>query len=205
MDFTGTIKMKIILASTSPSRKKVLEKLAIPFEYVPPICDETPLKGETAEQLVVRLAQLKAQSLVATYPNSLIIGSDQVGVLDGQIVCKPHTIEKAQQQLKNSSGKAFYFYTGMTVINTRTGQSQTICEPFKVTFRTLTDAEVQAYITKEMPLQCAGSFKCDELGITLFDKLEGDDINSLVGLPLIKLNKIMIAMGCNPLLLPITQ
>ena len=193
--------MRIILASTSLSRKKVLEKLAIPFECVPPICDETPQANESAQQLVVRLAYAKAQSLVPSYRDCLIIGSDQVGVLDGQIVCKPHTVENAQQQLRNSSGKAFYFYTGMTVINSHTDQSQTICEPFKVTFRQLTDAEIDAYITKEMPLQCAGSFKCDELGITLFDKFEGDDINSLVGLPLIKLNKIMINMGCNPLLL----
>ncbi|MCX8573735.1 MULTISPECIES: Maf family protein [unclassified Gilliamella] len=193
--------MKIILASTSLSRKKVLEKLAIPFECVAPICDETPLSGESAKQLVERLAKLKAQSLVAQYPNSLIIGSDQVGVLDDHIVCKPHTVENARMQLRNSSGKAFYFYTGMTVINTVNGQSTTICEPFKVTFRQLTDAEIDAYILKEMPLQCAGSFKCDELGITLFDKLEGEDINSLVGLPLLKLNKIMITMGYNPLLI----
>jgi MAF protein len=193
--------MRIILASTSQSRKKVLEKLAIPFECVPPICDETPLKGESAEQLVVRLAQMKAQSLVTSYPNSLIIGSDLVGVLDGNIVCKPHTVDNARKQLRQSSSKAFYFYTGMTVINTKTQQQTTICEPFKVTFRHLTDSEIDAYISKEMPLQCAGSFKCDELGITLFDKLEGNDINSLVGLPLLKLNKIMIEMGCNPLLL----
>jgi MAF protein len=193
--------MRIILASTSQSRKKVLEKLAIPFECVPSICDETPLKGESAEQLVVRLAQMKAQSLVTSYPNSLIIGSDQVGVLDGNIVCKPHTVDNARKQLRQSSSKAFYFYTGMTVINTKTQQQTTICEPFKVTFRHLTDSEIDAYISKEMPLQCAGSFKCDELGITLFDKLEGNDINSLVGLPLLKLNKIMIEMGCNPLLL----
>lgn len=193
--------MRIILASTSPSRKKVLEKFAIPFECVPPICDETPLAGESAEQLVVRLANLKAQSLVDKYPDSLIIGSDQVGVLEGKIVCKPHTVENARKQLANSSGKTFYFYTGMTVINTRSGQSTTLCEPFKVTFRQLSSSEIDTYIAKEMPLQCAGSFKCDELGITLFDKLEGDDINSLVGLPLLKLNKIMIEMGCNPLLL----
>ncbi|WP_294844967.1 nucleoside triphosphate pyrophosphatase [uncultured Gilliamella sp.] len=193
--------MKIILASTSLSRKKVLEKLAIPFECVPPVCDETPLPGESAEQLVVRLAKLKAQSLVAKYPNSLIIGSDQVGVLNDQIVGKPHTVENARIQLKKSSGNTFYFFTGMTVIDTQSMQSTTICEPFKVTFRHLTDAEIDAYIAKEMPLQCAGSFKCDELGITLFDKLEGNDINSLIGLPLITLNKIMIKMGHNPLLI----
>lgn len=193
--------MKVILASTSLSRKKVLNKLAIDFACVPPICDETPLEGESAEQLVLRLSKLKAQSLVAYYPDSLIIGSDQVGVLDDKIVGKPHTIANARKQLQNSSGKAFYFYTGMTVINTKTAQSITVCEPFKVTFRQLTDAEIDAYIVKEQPLQCAGSFKCDELGITLFEKLEGDDINSLVGLPLLKLNKIMIQMGCNPLLM----
>ncbi|WP_294832778.1 nucleoside triphosphate pyrophosphatase [uncultured Gilliamella sp.] len=193
--------MKIILASTSLSRKKVLEKLAIPFECVPPVCDETPLPGESAEQLVVRLAKLKAQSLVAKYPNSLIIGSDQVGVLNDQIVGKPHTVENARIQLKKSSGNTFYFFTGMTVIDTQSMQSTTICEPFKVTFRHLTDAEIDAYIAKEMPLQCAGSFKCDELGITLFDKLEGNDINSLIGLPLLTLNKIMIKMGHNPLLI----
>lgn len=193
--------MRIILASTSVSRKKVLEKLAIPFECVPPICDETPLAGESAKQLVVRLSKLKAQSLAMQFADSLIIGSDQVGVLDGNIVCKPHTIDNARKQLRQSSGKAFYFYTGMTVINTKTQQQTTICEPFKVTFRHLTDSEIDAYISKEKPLQCAGSFKCDELGITLFDKLEGDDINSLVGLPLLKLNKIMIDMGCNPLLI----
>lgn len=193
--------MKIILASTSLSRKKVLEKLAIPFECVPPVCDETPLPGESAEQLVVRLAKLKAQSLVAKYPNSLIIGSDQVGVLNDQIVGKPHTVENARIQLKKSSGNTFYFFTGMTVIDTQSMQSTTICEPFKVTFRQLSDAEIDAYIAKEMPLQCAGSFKCDELGITLFDKLEGNDINSLIGLPLITLNKIMIKMGHNPLLI----
>lgn len=193
--------MKIILASTSLSRKKVLEKLAIPFECVPPVCDETPLPGESAEQLVVRLAKLKAQSLVAKYPNSLIIGSDQVGVLNDQIVGKPHTVENARIQLKKSSGNTFYFFTGMTVIDTQSMQSTTICEPFKVTFRQLTDPEIDAYIAKEMPLQCAGSFKCDELGITLFDKLEGNDINSLIGLPLLTLNKIMIKMGHNPLLI----
>lgn len=193
--------MKIILASTSLSRKKVLEKLAIPFECVPPVCDETPLPGESAEQLVVRLAKLKAQSLVAKYPNSLIIGSDQVGVLNDQVVGKPHTVENARIQLKKSSGNTFYFFTGMTVIDTQSMQSTTICEPFKVTFRHLTDAEIDAYIAKEMPLQCAGSFKCDELGITLFDKLEGNDINSLIGLPLLTLNKIMIKMGHNPLLI----
>lgn len=192
--------MQIILASTSVSRRKVLEKLAIPFQCVPPICDETPLVGESAQQLVVRLSQIKAQSLVDKYPDSLIIGSDQVGVLDGTIIGKPHTDNNARQQLKNSSGKTVTFYTGMTVINTNTRESVTLCEPFNVTFRALSECEINAYVAKEQPLHCAGSFKCDELGITLFEKLEGEDIHSLIGLPLIKLNHIMIDMGYNPLL-----
>ncbi|MDF7666353.1 Maf family protein [Orbaceae bacterium ESL0727] len=193
--------MQIILASTSPSRKKLLNKLRIPFTAVPPICDETPLMGETAEQLVLRLSKIKAQSLVASYPNSLIIGSDQVGLLDGNIIGKPHTMDNARKQLQQSSGKTLQFFTGLTVINTQTAQSVTLCEPFKVTFRQLTASEIDAYLVKEQPLQCAGSFKCDELGITLFAKLEGNDIDSLVGLPMLQLNKIMIEMGCNPLYL----
>lgn len=192
--------MKIILASTSESRKKILKKFAIPFECVAPHCDETPLHNESAIDLVLRLSQIKAQSVAKTHPHSLVIGSDQVGVLDGKIVGKPYTIENARQQLLNSSGKTFYFYTGLCVIHSQTQQMVTTYEAFRVTFRQLTLAEIDAYITKEMPLQCAGSFKCDELGITLFEKLEGDDINSLIGLPLIKLNNIMISMGVNPLL-----
>lgn len=193
--------MRIILASTSSARKIVLEKLGIPFECVPPICDETPLVNERAEALVVRLSKMKAQSLLKNHTNSLIIGSDQVGVLEGNIMGKPHTVENAQKQLTHSSGKTVFFYTGMTVINSDTLQSVTICEPFNVTFRDLTDAEIRAYIAKEQPLQCAGSFKCDGLGITLFEKLEGEDINALVGLPLLKLNHILNEMGVNPLLL----
>lgn len=193
--------MNIILASTSVSRKKTLEKFLIPFECVAPNCDETPLMNESAPELVLRLSQIKAQSVAQQYPHHLVIGSDQVGVLDGQIIGKPHTIEKAIEQLHNSSGKTVDFYTGLCVIHRHSQQITTICEPFKVKFRTLSCAEIESYVVKELPLQCAGSFKCDELGITLFDKLEGDDINTLVGLPLIKLNKIMINMGFNPLLL----
>lgn len=195
--------IKLILASTSASRKKILKKFSLPFECMAPQCDETPLVNEGAIDLVLRLSRIKAQSVAERYTGSktIVIGSDQVGVLDEKIVGKPHTIENAKQQLLKSSGKTFYFYTGLCVINAQTQQTVTLYEPFKVTFRQLSEAEIDAYIAKEMPLQCAGSFKCDELGITLFDKFEGDDINSLVGLPLIKLNQIMIQMGINPLLI----
>lgn len=193
--------MNIILASTSLSRKKILEKFLMPFECIAPDCDETPLANESALELVLRLSQIKAQSVALRYPHHLVIGSDQVGVLDGQIIGKPHTIDKAIEQLHQSSGRTVNFYTGLCVIHEHTQQITTICEPFKVKFRTLSSAEIESYVLKELPLHCAGSFKCDELGITLFDELEGDDINTLVGLPLIKLNKIMINMGFNPLLL----
>lgn len=193
--------MKIILASTSVSRQKILQKFALPFACIAPTCDETPLENETAIELVLRLSEMKARSVAKDHLDSIVIGSDQVGVLDGKIVGKPLTIDNARQQLLRSSGKTFCFYTGLSVINTKTQQIVTTYEPFSVTFRHLTLAEIDAYIAKEMPLHCAGSFKCDELGITLFDKFDGIDVNSLVGLPLIRLNKIMIEMGCNPLLM----
>lgn len=197
--------MKLILASTSQSRKKILKKLALPFGCVAPQCDETPQANESAIDLVLRLSQIKAQSVAQNYDGTetIIIGSDQVGVLDDLIVGKPHTIENAKQQLLNSSGKTFSFYTGLCVINAKTQQTVTLYEPFKVTFRHLNNAEIESYIKAEMPLQCAGSFKCDELGITLFEKFEGNDINSLVGLPLIRLNQVMIEMGYNPLLMKV--
>lgn len=192
--------MNIILASTSVSRKKVLAKFNIPFECIAPICDETPLPNESAIELVLRLSETKARSIAEQSTNSIVIGSDQVGVLDGKIIGKPLTEEKARQQLQASSGKTIHFYTGLSVINTTTQQSITLYEPFDVTFRPLSLEEINAYIKKEQPLHCAGSFKCDELGITLFDQLNGEDINTLVGLPLIRLNKIFIEMGYNPLL-----
>lgn len=196
----GINTLRIILASTSESRKKILQKFAIPFECIAPNCDETPLANESATELVLRLSTIKAQSVARFNANSIVIGSDQVGVLDGKIVGKPLTVENARAQLQKSSGKTFCFYTGLTVINTQSNEMVTLCEPFSVTFRQLSLAEIDAYIAKEMPLQCAGSFKCDELGITLFERFVGEDINSLVGLPLIKLNQILIKMGFNPLL-----
>lgn len=193
--------MNIILASTSASRQKILKKFAVPFTCIAPDCDETPLPNESAIDLVKRLSLAKARSVAQKYPDSLVIGSDQVGVLDDKIIGKPHTVENAVKQLTLSSGKTFNFYTGLCVIHQKSKQVVTTYEPYQVTFRQLTLAEINAYINKEMPLQCAGSFKCDELGITLFEQFNGNDINALIGLPLIKLNQIMINMGFNPLLL----
>lgn len=192
--------MNLILASTSLSRQKILKKFQVPFESIAPDCDETPLEHEDPVSLVLRLSRIKAQSVAKSHPNSLVIGSDQVGVFNGQIIGKPLTEENAIKQLTTCSGQTVHFYTGLSVINTATNDSVTLYEPFEVTFRQLSLAEIKAYVQKEQPLQCAGSFKCDELGITLFEKLRGDDINSLIGLPLIRLNQILISMGYNPLL-----
>jgi MAF protein len=192
--------MKLILASTSVSRQKILKKFNITFDCVAPDCDETPYPNEEAINLVQRLSRTKAESVAKQYANSIIIGSDQVGVLNKQIIGKPHTVDNAVKQLQACSGKTVNFYTGLTVIHTANQQSITVYEPFSVTFRQLSLTEISAYIEKEQPLYCAGSFKCDELGITLFDKLTGEDINTLIGLPLIRLNKILIEMGYNPLL-----
>ncbi|HDT6508022.1 TPA: septum formation inhibitor Maf [Klebsiella aerogenes] len=190
----------LLLASTSPWRRMLLEKLSLPFECAAPEVDETPLPGESARQLVVRLAQAKAQALASRFPQHLIIGSDQVCVLDGEITGKPHTEENAHRQLRQASGTIVTFYTGLALYNSANGHLQTECEPFDVHFRHLSDQEIEAYIRKENPLQCAGSFKSEGLGITLFERLEGRDPNSLVGLPLIALCQMLRREGFNPLL-----
>lgn len=191
---------QLVLASTSPYRQSLLEKLGIPFIAAAPDADETPLIDEDARHLVLRLAQQKAQSLANRYPNNLIIGSDQVCVLDGKITGKPLTEENACLQLTQASGHIVTFYTGLAVFNSANGQLQTECEPFDVHFRPLTQAEIARYVEKESPLYCAGSFKSEGLGITLFERLNGRDPNTLVGLPLIALCQMLRNEGVNPLL-----
>lgn len=190
---------QLVLASTSPFRQSLLEKLGLPFIIAAPNSDETPLKDEEARHLVVRLAQQKAQSLAGRFPNHLIIGSDQVCVLDGHITGKPLTEENARWQLAKASGHIVTFYTGLALYNSATGQLQTECEPFDVHFRRLSAAEIDRYVDKERPLNCAGSFKSEGLGITLFDRLSGRDPNALVGLPLIALCQMLRNEGINPL------
>ena len=189
----------ILLASTSPFRQALLRKLGLPFITAAPEVDESPQPGENAEALVIRLAVAKAQELAETYPRHWIIGSDQVCVLDGAIAGKPHTTENARAQLRAASGKAITFYAGLALFHPASGRLLQCCEPFVVHFRTLSDAEIAGYVEKEQPLQCAGSFKSEGLGICLFDRLEGRDPNTLVGLPLIALNGMLQQAGINPL------
>ncbi|MCW8330819.1 Maf-like protein [Photobacterium sp. SDRW27] len=181
----------LLLASTSPFRKALLDKLQYPFDTASPDTDESPLPNESAEQLVTRLAQAKATACAAAHPEHLIIGSDQVCVINGSIVGKPHSVENACQQLQDASGQVVTFYTGLCLHNAKTNTSEVICEPFHVHFRKLTEKEIRHYVEREMPLNCAGSFKSEGLGIALFDRLEGRDPNTLVGLPLIALREML--------------
>ncbi|MGR5250585.1 Maf family protein [Vibrio astriarenae] len=191
---------QLVLASTSPFRQSLLEKLGLPFSCVKPDCDETLLAGETPEALVARLAQEKARSCQSHMQRpALIIGSDQVCVIDDKIIGKPHTRDNAIAQLTAQSGKTITFYTGLSVINTETNLAETIVEPFHVHFRSLSQTQIEHYVDKEQPFYCAGSFKSEGLGIALFDKLEGKDPNTLVGLPLITLIDLLAKQGVNTL------
>ncbi|MDU4126014.1 nucleoside triphosphate pyrophosphatase [Pantoea sp.] len=189
----------ILLASTSPFRQALLQKLGLPFITAAPEVDEAPLPGETASALVTRLAIAKAQALAQAFPDHWIIGSDQVCVLDGVITGKPHSVENARAQLRAASGNRITFYTGLALYHPASQQLMHCCEPFVVHFREITDAEIAVYIEKEQPLHCAGSFKSEGLGICLFERLEGRDPNTLVGLPLIALNGMLRQAGINPL------
>lgn len=193
------MKQPLLLASSSPFRRMILEKLGLPFDCAAPDIDESPLADETAEQMVLRLARLKALALAPNAAGSLIIGSDQTGSLNGQLLGKPHTVERACQQLRAASGQTVIFYTGLVLYCTLRQQFWQCCETFEVTFRDLSEAEIAAYVAREQPLNCAGSFKSEGLGITLFDSLRGRDPNTLVGLPLIALNDFLRQAGINSL------
>ena len=190
---------RLVLASTSPFRKTLLEKLGLAFITASPEADESPQVNESATDLVQRLASAKARALADKYPQHLIIGSDQVCVIAGKITGKPHTEEAARRQLSQASGHNVIFYTGLALFDSANNHLQVTCEPFNVDFRTLSDEEIVNYIAKEQPLNCAGSFKSEGLGITLFDRLSGRDPNTLVGLPLIALCEMLRNAGVDPL------
>lgn len=179
--------MKIVLGSTSPFRKTLLERLNIAFTCDAPNIDETPLDNEAVEDMVVRLATAKAQAISPNHDNALIIGSDQSAVLDGEKLTKPGNFENAFKQLTRASGKTITFQTGLCLLNTKTGNIQSSCIPYTVVFKTLTPSMIENYLHKEEPYNCAGSFKSEGLGIALFERFEGNDPNALIGLPLIEL------------------
>jgi septum formation protein len=191
--------MKLVLASTSPFRKQLLDRLNLPYETDSPDIDESPLDHETIEDMVVRLAEGKARAVAARHPNALIIGSDQSAVLNGEILTKPGGYDKAFQQLKQASGQRIVFQTGLCLLNSQSGSVHTACVPYTVVFKNLTDQQIDNYLKQERPYNCAGSFKSEALGIALFDHFEGTDPNALIGLPLIKLVDMLNKEGMPPL------
>lgn len=182
---------QLILGSSSPFRAELLAKLGLTFIQASPDIDETALDNESPEALVQRLAQQKAQAIAESHPEALIIGSDQVAVVDGEIMGKPGNYAKAMEQLSRAAGNKVTFLTGLALLNAKTAHMQSLVEPFAVHFRTLSQSQIDFYLKKEQPYQCAGSFKSEGFGISLFEKLEGDDPNSLIGLPLIKLIQLL--------------
>ncbi|MFY0676974.1 MAG: septum formation inhibitor Maf [Neptuniibacter sp.] len=188
---------KLILASSSPFRRQILDKLQIEYTCISPDIDESQLENETASQLVKRLAENKARKVADSVSDSLVIGSDQVAVLGDEILGKPHTHENAVKQLEKLSGKTVTFLTGLALINSKTGQVQSEAVPFKVVFRSLSTQMIENYLKTEQPYNCAGSFKSEALGIALFERLEGEDPNTLVGLPLIRLVRMLENEGMN--------
>jgi septum formation protein len=183
----------LVLASTSPFRKEILSRLHIAFETFAPLVDETPLENESPSQLVIRLSILKANSAKSEYPQALIIGSDQVAVIDNTILGKPGNHEQAVKQLNQVSGKQVDFLTGLSVINTETHQIQTDMVNFSVKFRQLTSTQIENYLKLDQPYNCAGSFKSEGLGIALLDRMIGSDPTSIIGLPLIRLVRMLEA------------
>lgn len=177
----------LVLASTSIYRSELLKRLKIPFETAAPNVDETPLPNESALATSARLAQEKALAVAASYPDALIIGSDQVALLDDRQLGKPLTHDNAVAQLRAMRGKTTIFYTALTLLNSRTGNIQTEVAENHVTLRELTDEEIEGYLLKEQPYHCAGSAKSEGLGIALMSRMSGDDPNALIGLPMILL------------------
>lgn len=177
----------LILASTSPFRRELLARLGLPFETANPAVDETPLPGEEPEASALRLSQAKAQAVAGAFPDALIIGSDQVACLDGQVFGKPGTHQNAVRQLQTMRGQSVNFFTGLCLLDARSGRAHVRGVATLVTFRDLTDAEIDNYLRKEHAYNCAGSAKSEGLGIALIARIAGDDPNALIGLPLIAL------------------
>jgi len=186
---------RLILASTSPYRKALLERLGVPFETIAPNVDEQHLPGESPSQLVRRLAEAKARAITEHHGDALIIGSDQVAVLDDAVLGKPGNHGNAVHQLQRAAGKRVTFHTGLCLLDAATQRSQCDVIVFSVVFRQLSDAQIEHYLQREQPYNCAGSFKSEGLGIALFDRLEGDDPTALIGLPLIRLVRMLEKEG----------
>lgn len=191
--------MKLVLASTSPYRRELLTRLGLDFETAAPNTDETRLPGETPKQLVRRLAEAKARAVAKDFPTALIIGSDQVAVLGDRILGKPGDHATAVQQLTAACGRRVTFLTGLCLYHSGSDRCQVDVVPYTVEFRALNAAQIENYLRREQPYNCAGSFKSEGLGISLFRRMEGEDPNALIGLPLIRLIDMLTVEGVNVL------
>jgi septum formation protein len=193
----------LILGSTSRYRRELLERLRLPFEVASPQVDETPLPGEAPATLAIRLALAKAREVAGRFPEAVVIGSDQVADVDGQPIGKPGTHERAVAQLKQMSGRSVVFQTAVAVVRGATSGSPAFeavqLAPVTVRFRTLSESEIERYLRLEQPYDCAGSAKCETLGIALLEAIESDDPTALVGLPLIRTCELLRQAGLDPL------
>ncbi len=186
---------KLILASSSPYRRALLKRLGLPFEAVSPNIDESHQNRESPSNLVKRLAQAKAEALVEKFPNALIIGSDQCAVINDRILGKPGDFPTALAQLQEASGKKVQYHTGLCLLDSNSGAAQVTDVVYSVYFRRLSEAQITSYLLNEQPYNCAGSIKSEGLGIALFERMQGDDPNALIGLPLIKLISMLENAG----------
>ena len=185
----------IILASSSVFRKSLLERLHLSFECHSPEIDESLLAGESASSYVCRLAEAKAQAVADKFPGAVVIGSDQCALLDDEILGKPGNHENALRQLKAAQGKTVVFHTGICVFQQATGFSEVDDILFQVKFRQLSDTQLEHYLQTEQPYQCAGAFKSEGYGVSLFNQMQGDDPTALIGLPLIRLTSMLEQAG----------
>jgi septum formation protein len=185
----------LILASTSRYRRELLTRLQLPFDCVGPDVDEARQPGESAAELCVRLARLKAEAVSARYPGAVVVGSDQVALRDDEVLGKPGTVERCVEQLRRSSGREVLFLTAVHVIDGTPGRDQSHVDRTRVVFRTLGDAEIARYVEQDRPLDCAGGFKAESLGIALFERIESSDPTALTGLPLAWLAGALRSVG----------
>ncbi|RDI99631.1 septum formation inhibitor Maf [Dyella solisilvae] len=185
----------LVLGSTSRYRAELLRRLVADFEQRSPGTDESPLPGETPRERALRLAAAKARAAAEGLDDALVIGSDQVAELEGIVLDKPGTIEHAHAQLAACSGREVHFHTALCLYDTRDGQSRVHVDHTRVHFRSLDAAEIDRYIERERPLDCAGSFKCEGLGISLFERIDNEDPSALIGLPLIALARMLREAG----------
>ena len=189
----------LVLGSTSRYRRELLARLGLPFEVCAPDLDETPSSGELPVATALRLSEAKARAVAARYEDALVIGSDQVADCDGRAVSKPGDRATAQRELRALSGRTIVFHTGVALVDAKTGRCQREMVDVVSVFRTLTDAEIDAYLDREAPYDCAGGVKSEALGIALFERITSDDPTALVGLPLIALCRMLRAEGVSAL------